>query len=249
MPASAVPGGEVEISGKLRGEGAAGAPVGITVKDPATAVFFADETKTDSSGSFIVSFTLPGDASCDDWQVQAAGGGASVSKTFTVDNASGVVTASPASVKPGNTVTLIGKVPQGGVTTGITVKNPNGGVALADQTTAGAYGGYTFQFNVPADAPSGTWTAEVAGGGTTGLATFTVTSGSGAGGGGGGGGSVCKQPAVDGYLPEAGAAGIAPDTEVSAVFDIDVDKVSSNSLDSVSIEDAGGNKVGLKQPS
>jgi len=37
---------------------------------------------------------------------------------------------------------------------------------------------------------------------------------------------------------------VAPDTEVSAVFDIAVDKVSSASLNSIVIEDESGNKVG-----
>lgn len=67
VPDTAMPGGEVEIRGSLSGGGAAGTPIGITVKDPATAVIFAGETKTESDGSFIISFTLPGNASYGYW--------------------------------------------------------------------------------------------------------------------------------------------------------------------------------------
>jgi hypothetical protein len=252
VPASAVPGGEVEISGSLSGDGVAGVSVGIILKDSAAAVFFADETKTDASGSFNISFTLPGNASHGDWQVQAAGGGATAGKTFSVggtvaDKVS--VNVSSASVKPGGAVIFSGKVPQDNVPVGITVKDPNGGVAFVEQTTAGADGGYTFQFDVPAGAPTGIWTADVAGGGTTGQAAFTVSSGGGGGSGssGGGGGGVistCKQPAVAGYLPQAGAAGVALDAEVSVIFDIAVDKVSSTSLGGIVIRDESGNRVG-----
>jgi hypothetical protein len=176
VPGGAVPGGTIEISDKLNNSAVAGVSVGVTIKDPTGSLVYVDETRTGDDASFEFSFTLPDNASCGEWQVQVAGGGATASKTFSVGGVAGVVNASPSSVKPGGAVTISGKVAQGGVPVGITVKNPSGGVAIADQTTAGADGGYSFQFNLPADAPTGTWTADVAGGGSAGRATFELIS-------------------------------------------------------------------------
>ncbi|HAG10221.1 MAG TPA: hypothetical protein DCK76_02255 [Desulfotomaculum sp.] len=242
VPDTAMPGGEVEIRGSFSGDGAAGTPIGITVKDPSAAVIFAEETKTDSDGSFVISFTLPGNASYGYWQAQAAGGGCAASETFKVGAADGVVNVSPASVKPGGVVTISGTVPQGNVPVGITIKDPNGSAAFVDQATAGAGGGYTFLFNVPASAPTGTWTVDAAGGGSAGRAAFTVVSGS--SGGGGGSASPCKQPAAASYLPQSGASDVALDAEVSVVFEIAVSKASATSLNGITITDEHGNKVG-----
>ncbi|MFA5385459.1 MAG: S-layer homology domain-containing protein [Eubacteriales bacterium] len=243
VPDTVMPGGEVEIRGSLSGDGTAGTPIGITVKDPAAAVIFAEETKTDSNGSFVISFTLPVNASYGYWQAQAAGGGCSASETFKVGAADGVVNISPASIKPGGVVTISGTVPQGNVPVGITIKDPNGRAAFVDQITAGAGGGYTFLFNVPASAPTGTWTVDAAGGGSAGRAAFTVASG-GSSGGGGGSSSACKQPAVASYLPQTGASNVALNAEVGVIFDISVSKASATSLNGITITDEHGNKVG-----
>jgi len=243
VPDTVMPGGEVEIRGSLSGDGTAGTPIGITIKDPAAAVIFAEETKTDSTGSFVISITLPGNASYGYWQAQAAGGGCAASETFKVGAVDGVVNVSPASVKPGGAVMISGTVPQGNVPVGITIKDPNGSAVFVDQTTAGAGGGYTFQFTVPASAPTGTWTVDAAGGGSAGRAAFTVASGS-SGGGGGSSSSACKQPAVTSYLPKAGASDVALNAEVSVIFDIAVSKVSSTSLNGITITDEHGTKAG-----
>jgi len=137
-----------------------------------------------------------------------------------------------------------GMAPQGSVLIGITIKDPNGSAVFVDQTAAGAGGGYTFQFTVPASAPTGTWTVDVAGGESAWRATFTVASSAGGSGSGGGGGSACKQPTVTIFLPQAGVSNVAQDAEVSVIFDIEVSKVSSTSLDSITITDEHGNKVG-----
>jgi len=245
VPDTAMPGGEVEIRGSLIGDGVARTPIGITVKDPSAAVIFAEETKTDSAGSFVISFTLPGNASYGYWQALAAGGGCAASKTFSVSEAAGMVSISPANVKPGGVVTISGTAPQGNVPVGITIKDPNDSAVFVDQTTAGAGGAYTFQFTVPASAPTGTWTADVAGGGSAGRAAFTVASGSSGGGSSGGiDASACKQPAVTSYLPQAGASNVALDAEVGVVFDISVSKASASSLNGITITDEHGNKIG-----
>ncbi len=176
VPVGAVPGGIIEINGKLNNNAAAGVSIGVTVKDPTGSLVYVDETRTGDDASFEFGFTLPDNASCGEWQVQVAGGGATASKTFSVGGAAGVVTVSPSGVKPGGAVTISGKAPQGYVAVGITVKNPGGAVAFVDQTTPGSDGGYSFQFILPADAPTGVWTVDVAGGGSAGRATFELVS-------------------------------------------------------------------------
>lgn len=245
VPDTAVPGGEVEIRGSLSGDGAAGASIGIIVKDPSAGVIFAEETKTDSDGSFVISFTLPGNASYGYWQAQAAGGGCAANETFKVGAADGVVNVSPASVKPGGVVTISGTVPQGNVPVGITMKNPAGAIVFVDETKAAAEGSFRFTFTVPAGAPTGTWTVDAAGGGNTGRATFTVASG-GSGGGGGDGGdggdvTAPPKPEVDKYEPAKDAKDVALDALVRVTFKQDI---KAGDLTKVGIKDDQNKEVG-----
>ncbi len=238
---SAMPGEALEIKGNYIGEEVSGVHIAITVKNPNGALSYVDETSTGTDGSFGFYLTIPANAPTGLWTLDAAGGGCAANKTFSVSEATGMVNVSPASVKPGGVVTISGTAPQGNVPVGITIKDPNGSATFVDQTTAGAGGGYTFQFTVPASAPTGTWTADVAGGGSAGRAAFTVASGSSSGGGSA---SPCKQPAAASYLPQTGASNVALDAEVSVIFDIAVSKASTNSLNGITITDEYGNKVG-----
>lgn len=181
VPDTAVIGGTVHIAGSINDSGPlAGISLGITVKKPNDATYIVGESKSNSDGAFIFDFTLPGNAPQGTWQVSVAGGGATVNKTFTVNaaGASGVVIAVPSSVKQGSQIAFSGKVLQGNAAVGITVKDTNASIVFTNQATAAADGNYSCSYTVPAAAPMGNWTVDVAGGGTTGQASFMVTSGS-----------------------------------------------------------------------
>lgn len=178
LPESVVPGEEIKISGSYRGDTSNETAVGITVKDPSGSVVYINETRTANDGSFSFGFTLPGNAAGGSWQAQVAGGGAVAAKSFTVNGSS--VEISSASVQPGKTVTISGKLKQGNVPVGLTVRDPSGAVRGVDQNNAAADGSYSFDFAVPSDAAPGTWTAEVAGGGeATGITFVVIASGGG----------------------------------------------------------------------
>ncbi|GAB6274600.1 MAG: hypothetical protein STSR0004_14630 [Peptococcaceae bacterium] len=190
MPSTVVPGSSFTISGTLM-EGAAplaNRPLGITIKDAQGAIFAAAEIKTGTDGSFTQEFTLPADALTGTWEIHTAGEGAYSMKNFTVEVlTTGVASASPASLRRGETVTISGTLPQGNVEVGLTIYDSNEKVVFVDQKKTAADGKYQFNYTLPADAVLGTYRALVAGAGTAGEATFTVTAPSPSGGGGGGG--------------------------------------------------------------
>ena len=187
VPATAIPGGSFTVNGTLKVGDAplANKPVGMTIKDAQGAIFTAAETRTGADGSFAEEFTLPADAPAGTWEIHVAGEGAHSMKNFTVGVlTTGVVFASPASLKRGETVTISGTLSQGNVDVGLTIYDPNGGVVFVDQKKAVADGKYQFSFTLPADAVLGVYKAFVAGAGTAGEATFTVTAPSPPSGGG-----------------------------------------------------------------
>jgi|GEM_PF-777976 len=173
LPENAAPGEEIKISGSFQGDTTNGVAVGITVKDPSGSVVYVNETRTGNDGSFAFDFTLPGNAAGGKWQARVAGGGAVASENFSVNGSS--VSVSSDSVQQGKAVTIEGKLKQGGVPVGLTVRDPSGAVRGVDEKNAAADGSYSFDFAVPADAATGTWKAEVAGGGEATSVTFVVT--------------------------------------------------------------------------
>lgn len=206
VPATVVPGSSFTVNGTLKAVDTplANKPVGMTIKDAQGAIFTAAETRTGTDGSFAQEFTLPANAPAGTWEIHVAGEGAHSMKNFTVGVlTTGVAFASPASLKRGETVTISGTLPQGNVEVGLTIYDPNGGVVFVDQKKAAADGKYQFSFTLPAEAVLGAYRAFVAGAGTAGEATFTVTAPSIPGGGGGGGGT----PAPPSNKKDIGPAG------------------------------------------
>lgn len=84
VPASAAPGSAVHVAGSISDNGpAAGVAVGITVKDANGNEKYVNQTTSAAGGSFSFDIGLPTDAS-GNWQVFVSGGGATASKTLTV---------------------------------------------------------------------------------------------------------------------------------------------------------------------
>ena len=90
VPSSATRGSSVTVSGVLTssGSGVSGAPVGITVIDTNSSVYFVDQVTTTTGGNFSTSFGLKDDAATGTWTVSAAGHGAAASKSIQVNSAS-----------------------------------------------------------------------------------------------------------------------------------------------------------------
>jgi hypothetical protein len=90
VPSSATRGSSVTVSGVLTssGSGVNGAPVGITVKDTNSSVYFVDQVTTTTGGNFSTSFGLKNDASTGSWTVSAAGHGAAASTSIQVNSSS-----------------------------------------------------------------------------------------------------------------------------------------------------------------
>ena len=240
VPATVIPGGSFIVSGALKAGDTplVNKPVGMTIKDARGAIFTAAETKTGADGSFAEEFTLPADAPAGAWEIHVAGEGTHNMKNFTVGvPTTGVATASPASLRRGETVTISGVLPQGNVEVGLTIYDPNGRVVFVDQKKAAADGKYQFNYTLPAEAVLGAYRALVAGAGTAGQAIFTVTAPSSPGGGGG---VIPSKPEVDKYEPAQNAKDVALDALVRVTFK---QEIKTGDLTKVGIKDDKNKEV------